>query len=145
MSAVDPRARVDFTGIDFHATTYKYGSTIVYSDTLAGGAAATMIGKAVSLTTDDTVDLCQDADRIVGKLLSVDNDGFCAVQDDGVCKLPAGASATVTVGLPIVGALGAASARGYVRAAAGNSDTEARDAMGRIINNDVTTALVVDL
>ncbi len=144
MPATDPRARVSFTGIDYHGTTYKYGSTITFDATKAGGAAATMIGKAVSLTTDDTVDLCQDGDHIIGKLQKVEDDGFCSVQDDGVVELPAGASATVTVGAPIVGALGGSSARGYVRAAAASA-AEARDAVGTILNNDVTTALVIDL
>lgn len=141
----DPRATSSFLGINYHGTTYKYGSTITYDGTKAGGAATTMIGKAVAMGADDTVDLAQDGDRIVGKLLLVDDDGFCSVQDGGFCELPAGASATVTVGVPIVGALGASSARGYVRAAASNSDAEARDARGRIVNNDVTTALVVEL
>jgi hypothetical protein len=145
MSAVDPRARVSFEGIDYHGTTYKYGATIVYDGTKAGGAAAATIGKAVSLSADNTVDLIQDGERVVGKLIKVEDDGFCTVQDDGFCTLPAGASATVTIGLPIVGALGASSARGYVRAAASNSDPEARDAVGRIVENDTLTAMVVEL
>lgn len=141
----DPRKSVSFDGLDVHRTTYKYDSSIVFDATKPGGAAATMIGKAVAITTDDTVGLTQDGDPVAGKLLKVESDGYCAVQDRGTCQLPAGSSAAVTVGLGIVGALGAASAHGYIREAANNSDPEARSARGRIINNDTTTAVVVNL
>lgn len=144
MPATDPRARISMLGVDYHATTYKHGSSIVYSATLAGGAATTMIGKAVVMGADDTVELSQDAERIVGKLISVESDGFCAVQDEGYCELPAGDSATVTVGSLIVGALGAASAHGYIRTAAANT-AEALKGRGAIVNNDTTTAVVVKL
>jgi len=144
MSATDPRRVLSFTGIDYHGTTYKHGSTIVYDKAKAGGAADTMIGKAVSLSADGQVDLCQDADRIVGKLILVESDGYCTVQDQGFCELPAGASASVTVGKQIVGALGASSARGYIREAA-DTAAEANKSRGNIVNNDTTTAVVVQL
>lgn len=144
MPATDPRARIAFTGLDYHGTTYQHDSSIVYDGTLAGGAATTMIGKAVALKADGQVGLTVDAEAVVGRLQSVDSDGFCAVQDQGFCELPGGASATLTVGSPIVGALGAAGAHGYIRTAAANS-AEAIAKRGRIVNNDTTTAVVVEL
>lgn len=141
----DPRKTVDYEGIGFGAETFNIdNSTITYSATDAGGAAATMIGKAVTLSADRTVALCGDGDAVLGKLLLVEPDDKCTVQTRGYTTLPGGASATLTRGVGIVGALGASSAKGYVRAAAGGTAAETVKEKGRIIDDDATNP-VVDL
>ena len=142
----DPRRAVSIEGIAPVFKTYKIdNSTITYDATAVGGAAATMIGKAVSFSTDDTVQLVADGDAIVGKLEQVHSDGYCRVQTHGGMNLPGGASATLTLGSSIVGALGAASAKGYIRSAASGTAAELVKARGQITNNDTTTAVAVDL
>jgi len=133
--------------------TFKIdNSTITYDATKANGAAATMIGFAVSLSADDTVQLASDGEAIVGKLISVTADLKCSVRVLGFVTLPAGASATVTRGKKIVGALGAASAKGYIRdvvvAAASYAASEANEAQkarGLIIDVGTTTAVGIIL
>ena len=67
------------------------------------------------------------------------------MQVGGYCDLPGGDSATLTLGVGIVGALGAASAKGYIRIAASGTAAETVKERGRIVANDTTTAVVVDL
>lgn len=142
----DPRRAVSIEGIAPVFKTYKIdNSTIVYDATKVGGAAATMIDKAVTFSTDDTVALVADGDAIVGKLISVESDNYCTVQTHGGMTLPGGASATLTLGAAIVGALGASSAKGYIRSAASGTAAELVKARGQITNNDTTTAVAVDL
>jgi hypothetical protein len=142
----DPRSDVDFQGIGEQIATYKIdNSTITYDATKPNGAAATMIGKAVTLSAAKTVALCADGDPVEGKLLAVSDDNFCTVQTDGYCDLPGGASATLTLGTTIVGALGAASAKGYIRSAASATAAELIKARGRIVDAGTTTAVMVDL
>ena len=142
----DPRDRVEFEGIGERRATFKIdGVTITYDPTKAGGAASTMINKAVTLSADDTVALAADGDAVVGKLISVESDTKGVVQVEGFCDLPAGASASVTRGLKIVGALGASSAKGYIREAASGTAAELNKGRGRIIRNATTTAVVVQL
>jgi len=63
----------------------------------------------------------------------------------GNVELPAGTSAVLTPGNPIVGAL-LASAEGYIDSAAATATAaSAQAARGRIIDASVTTAVVVDL
>jgi hypothetical protein len=140
------RKQVDYTGIRYDALTVKIdNSTIVYDGSKANGADATMIGKAVTWSADDTVALAADGDYVLGKLLSVTPDGFASVQKWGMATLPAGASATVTRGTKIVGALGAASAKGYIRNAASATAAELVKQRGEIVNVADTTNVVVDL
>ena len=142
----DPRRTVSIVGIAPVFKTYKIdNSTILYDPTKAGGALATMIGKAVAFSTDDTVALAADGDAIVGKLISVESDNYCTVQTHGGLTLPGGNAATLTIGASIVGALGAASAKGYIRSAASGTAAELVKARGQITNNDDTTAVAVDL
>jgi hypothetical protein len=138
--AVDPRDIAKRTGVDPVVYTYDYDSTIVFDNTLPGKSAA--IGLAVCLTGDGIVGLTTDGVPIEGQLIAVDDD-FCSVQVEGVVTLPAGASATVTAGKKPVGALGAASAKGYIRNAAAGAESE--NAHGRIIDASVATAVEVDL
>lgn len=140
------RNQVDFTDILRHDITLKIdNSTIVFDATKAGGAATTMIGMGVTWSANDTVALCADGDYVVGKLIRVHSDNFCTVQIRGFAELPAGDSATVTRGTNIVGALGAASAKGYIRSAASGTAAELIKMGGKIVQNAVTTAVVVDL
>lgn len=142
----DPRNAVDFQGIGILTATYIIdNSTITYDATKANGAATTMIGKAVTLSADDTVALCADGDAIEGKLLLVESDNKCTVQVGGYTDLPGGASATLTRGSAVVGALGAASAKGYIRSAASGTAAELIKCRGRIVRNGTTTAVVVAL
>lgn len=110
------RQQVDYTDVRVSFQSFwADGVTIVSDQTQPEGAAATMIGKSVTFSGDDTVALCADGDALIGKLIRVDGSGLCTVQVRGCATLPAGASATVTRGRRAVGALGAASAKGYMR------------------------------
>lgn len=144
----DPRKAVDFEGIGGrYESLLADGSTIVFDVTKAGGSAA--VGLAVKLSGNSTVALCVDGDRVHGKLVNVESDGVCNVQTGGDTTLPAGNGATVTAGFGFVGALGAASAPGYIRQAAATGaayaegaadDTQA--ARGNVII-DASTATAV--
>ncbi len=146
----DPRTVVRHDGNHARYETFRIdGTEITFSATAAGGSA--QVGLAVALGSDDTVDLAGDGEAVLGKLIAVESDGFCTVQIGGFCTLPGGNAATLTLGRKVVGALNAASAKGYVKVfAAGGSYTAAEVALaaatrGLIINNDVTTAVIVDL
>lgn len=153
MPLTNPRNQVNNAESGARRVTYKIdNSTIVYDATKANGAADTMIGKAVTLSADDTVALAGDGDAIEGKLILVESDNKCSVQVAGVMTLPGGDSATLTRGKKIVGDLGPASAKGYIRdvvVAAGTyaaaEANEALKARGRIINVADTANVVVDL
>jgi hypothetical protein len=154
MALSTPRNIVGYeeTGLPDDLTFKIDNSTIVYDGTAANGAATTMIGKAVTLSADDTVALAADGDAVVGKLISVEADNKCSVRVHGFVALPAGASATVTRGKKIVGALGASSAKGYIRDAviaggtyAAAEANEIQKARGLIIDVGTTTAVGVIL
>lgn len=135
--------------------TFKIdNSTITYDATKARGSA--QVDLAVKLSTDDTVALVVADDAIYGRLEKVEADGMCSVQIGGFSKLPAGASATVAIHGRTVGALGPSSAPGYIKSASETvsgspTQTEVQTVLkiakskGIIVNNDDTTAVVVDL
>lgn len=138
------RTNVSNIGVGGQYRTYKIdASTITYSATAAGGSS--QVGLAVTFSADDTVALTADGSAVIGKLILVESDGKCNVMTDGTMTLPGGDSATLTVGATIVGALGADSAKGYIRSAASGTAAELVKARGRIENNDTTTAVVVTL
>jgi hypothetical protein len=140
----DPRNAVAFEGIGEEVATYLIdNSTITYDITKAGGSA--QVGLAVTLSGDGTVALTADSDAVEGKLLLVESDNKASVQVEGYVKLPGGASATLTRGTKIVGALGASSARGYIRSAAAGTAAELIKCRGRIVDVSDTTNVVVDL
>lgn len=118
-------------------------STITYDSTEPNGSAS--VGLAVTLSGNDIVALAADANAIVGKLILVESDGFCTVQVGGNMTLPGGESATLTRGTPIVGDLGADSAKGYIRSAASAQAAELLVARGQITNVADATAVVVRL
>jgi hypothetical protein len=127
----DPRKTTDYEGIDFLAETFAFDSSIIYDITKAGGSVH--VGLAVTMTGNRQVGLVDDAQAVLGKLLTVDQDGFCTVQTEGGCTLPGGTAAALTAGSKIVGALLGA-AKGYIRNAAATlaeeavADNEIRDA-----------------
>lgn len=130
-------------------------STITYSATATttagiGGAGSASTGLAVTLSADKTVKLTEAGDAVLGKLVSVESDLRCTVQVAGTMKLPAGDSVSTTYGKKIVGALGAASAKGYIKEIgdAGASPSQAEvnaiaKARGMILDDTTTTAVAV--
>lgn len=139
----DPRLDVRFEGIGYQAETYKIdNSTITYSATEDNGSA--QVGLAVTLSAAETVATAADAEGIRGKLIEVRADNYCTVQTKGFCTLPAGTSATLTLGAAIVGDLLVA-AEGYVRVSDGSTAAEIIVQKGAIIDAGTTTAVVVDL
>ncbi len=70
------------------------GSSIVYDATKQFGCAN--VGKAVMQSGDGTVDLVTADKEVFGKLISVDPDGFCTIQDEGYCSLPCDTSILYT-------------------------------------------------
>ena len=138
------RTNVSNIGVGGVYRTYKIdNSTITYSATAAGGSA--QVGLAVTFSAADTVALTADADAVVGKLILVESDDKATVMTEGTMTLPGGDSATLTLGATIVGDLGAANAKGYIRSAASGTAAELVKARGRIENAGTTTAVVVTL
>lgn len=135
-AARDSQKSYDNIGGEY-VTFVADGSTITFDSTLAGGSAE--VGRAVKLSTDDVVALVGDGEKVKGKLLLVEPDLRCNVQVEGFCLLPAGDSATLTIGGTIVGAT-RSSVGGYIKAA-----TTTGVAVGSIINNDDVNNVVVDL
>lgn len=142
----DPRRTLSHEGIAPVFKPYKIdNSTILYDATKARGAATTMIDKAVTLSADGTVALAADGDAIEGRLESVESDGYATVQTGGTTNFPAGVAAAVTRGKKIVGALGAASAKGYIREVNTAVAAELGKERGRIVDASNTAAIVVDM
>lgn len=141
----DPRAANSFEigPKPGETATFVHDNTIVYDATKTGGS--TQVGLAVSVESDNVVTLVGDGENVLGKLLSVDSDGFCVVQTDGWMTLPGGSGATLTAGEKIVGDLGAAAAEGYVRAVATGTAAELGHARGMIVDASTTTAVIVKL
>lgn len=135
----DPRSAISFEGIGFEAETFEHDNTIVYDDTKDGGSA--QVGLAVSLEAAAQVTLAGSGEGVIGKLIKVEQDGFCVVQTGGYVTLPGGDSAVLTIGAKVVGDLGAASAEGYIQAAS----TEHTVSRGTIVDASDPTAVVVRL
>lgn len=138
----DPRNVIRLEGVHEGRASYKIdGVTITYDATQPNGSAA--VGKAVTFSADDTVALTADGDAVVGKLVGVEPDGTAVVQDEGYATLPGGQGATLTRGSAIVGALGASSAKGYIRSAASATAAELIKCRGMITNAGTPAATVV--
>ena len=135
----DPRLGVSYDNLLDEVETYLIDdSTITFSAAQSGGSSA--IGMAVSLSAADTVQLCSDAEEVIGKLIKVASDGIATVQIKGAMTLPGGTGATLTLGSKVVGDLLVA-AKGYVRIV--NTAVDAEVALGRgyILNASTTTAV----
>lgn len=147
------RNQVSYEGIRYSGVTKKIdNSTITFDATKVNGSASANLAVTLVGNNNDQVALVADGDRVLGKLLKVEPDGACLVQDRGFVSLPAGNGSTVTTGQPVVGALGASSAKGYIRnaVAIGSSFAQAElversKARGLIHNAEVATAVWVDL
>lgn len=138
------RTNVSNIGVGGVYRTYKIdNSTILFDRTKVNGSA--QVGLAVTFSGDETVALTADGDAVVGKLIKVEADNKATVQADGTVALGKGDAATVTRGTKIVGALGTASAKGYIRSVNTAVAAELGKARGRIENTATATAIVVTL
>ena len=109
----DPRLSTSIVDVGKVYASFKIDdSTITYDADYAGGSS--VIGRAVNLSTHQTVQLVSDGETILGKLIKVEADNIATVQIAGGCTLPGGTSATLTPGKRIVGDLLVA-AKGYIR------------------------------
>lgn len=141
---------LDFDEIGMVCATFavKSGGSIAYDRTYEGNSPE--FGRAATLSAaGGEVDLCADAEAVLGKLLKVEKDPtftyVCTVQIAGLMTLPGGSGATLTRGKKIVGDLGAASAKGYIREVATGTAAELGVARGLIIDAADTAAVVVAL
>lgn len=141
------RTEIDFAGIGYRSVTYKIdASTITFDATKANGIGkAAGTGDAVMLSAAGTIALTSDAAAVLGKLLKVESDGKATVQEQGYMQLPGGSGATLTVGTKIVGDLGAAAERGFIRSVAAATLAEVAVAKGEIVDASVATAVWVKL
>lgn len=135
----DPRADVRYDEIDAKQITIAHDNTIVYDIEEEGGSA--QVGLAVSIESSGVVTLAGNGENVYGKLVKVEQDGFCVVQYRGYMQLPGGEGATLTAGLKIVGDLGASNAEGYIQVVS-TQDTVSR---GVIIDSSDATAVWVYL
>lgn len=138
----DPRAANSFElgPYPHQIATFAHDNTIVYDADEDDGSA--QVGLAVSIESSNVVTLAGSGENVLGKLLSVDADGFCSVQHSGFMTLPGGASATLTAGLKIVGDLGpygGGTDEGYIQAVS-TEDTVSR---GMILDSSTQTAVKV--
>lgn len=138
----NPRDTVEFDGQGELPLTFTIdNSTITYSATAERGTAQRDL--AVKLVSANTIALTTDGSHVLGRLDSVDANLKARVQTKGTMRLPGGSGATLTVGKKIVGALGAASAAGYIREVATATAAELGLARGLIIDAGTTTAVEV--
>lgn len=147
-----PRKAIGKGDVRVLRKTYKHGNTITYDPLVANGHAGAGWA-AMTVSTDDTMQLADIDNRVNGRLEKVEPDGFCVVSISGELTFKAGASASVTPGKSIVGAQGASSALGYIKEVGAPTTTAAtlaqlnalQAARGVIRNNDDLTAVIVDL
>lgn len=146
----DPRNRISHRGLvpvgDGDLPFHTDNSTILYDEDEPGGSA--QVGLAVALSGNNTVALTADGDAVLGELIRVEADNKATVRVKGVIFPPAGASATVTRGTKVVGALGPFSggtSRGYVRSAASGTAAELLKGRGVIYDVSDTDAIEIHL
>lgn len=124
----------------------KSAGSITYDRTYEGNSPE--FGRACALTAASEVDLCADADCVVGKLLKVEKDPtytyVCSVQVAGLMTLPGGTGASLTRGKKVVGDLLVA-AKGYIREVDTAVAAELGKMRGFIIDASDTAAVVVAL
>lgn len=130
-------SEVSVQGIGYRAYSFYHDDTIVYDANEVNGSA--QVGLAVTLESALTVSLVGDGEQVEGKLIKVESDGICVVQNGGVMELPGGAGAALTVGTKVVGDLGADNAEGYIRSV----NTEDTVSRGTILDATDPTAVSV--
>lgn len=139
----NPRNVISNIGIaSQYATFIIDNSTIVYSAAQANGSA--VVGRAVSLSADNTIKLAADADAVIGKLINVEPDNKATVQIGGIMQLGGGTAAALTRGKKIVGALNTGNP-GFIREVNTAVAAEGGVAAGKILANGTTTAVEVYL
>lgn len=138
----DPRT-VSRAGIGARYQTFDIDDDTIEFDVDQEGGSA-QVGLAV-VKVGDTIELTDDASGVLGELVSVEQDGRATVQTHGEMGLPAGDGADVTEMLPIVGALGPAGARGYIREVDSAVAAELAVARGFIDDPSTTTDVRVQL
>lgn len=134
-------------GVGYKALTFFVdGVTIAAFDaTVADGSTSAGLAVALIDGTQNTVELVAAGQEILGRLDHVESDGIAVVQVQGECKLPQGNAVDVVRGDRIVGALGAASARGYIGPADGTSGTTALRGRHQVLDDATATAISVML
>jgi hypothetical protein len=139
----DPRKVYDYSEVkSVYLSFAADGVTITYSATTAKGSAAAGLAVRLMPGTAKTVETVGDAETVLGVLDHVEPDGTAVVQVQGVATFKGGTGATLTPGLPIVGAL-LSSAEGYVRIAAAATLAEVAVARGVILDSSTSTAVQV--
>jgi len=119
------------------------GDTITYDKNAENRSAA--VGKAFKINADGQAELVADGDEIVGKVLAVDEDNvITGAYICGGLRLPLGNSVTVARGNKLVGALGADSAKGFVKAVAAAPEAVDTDAKTDYADADVGTSTDLD-
>ncbi|MGE0131869.1 MAG: hypothetical protein AB7U82_27615 [Blastocatellales bacterium] len=142
----NPRNIVSFEEIDVQYRAFKIdGVTITFDKTKSYGSDQAGKKLAVTLSADGTVALCADGDPIIGRLERVEGDNKATVAVNGCLGFLKGNGATVTRGAAIVGALGASSAKGYIRDAASGTAAELVKCRGVIYDVSSDTNVVVEL
>ena len=129
------------------------GDTIKYDITKPNRSDA--VGKAFKLNENGIGELVEDNDEIDGKVIAVnDKHQFTGAYMFGGLRLPLGNNETVKRGDKLVGALGASSAKGHVKAAPAIPASPADEAAlssavtatlkgsGKVVESDTTHALV---
>jgi Tfp pilus assembly protein PilW len=120
-------------------------STITFDSTKPYGSAQAGAQLAVSFSAAKTVQLASDGEALVGRLEKVEADLKATVAVKGCLAFKGGQSATLTLGTAIVGALGAASAKGFVRSAASGTAAELIKCRGQIYDAGDTSNVWVEL
>ena len=142
----NPRNVISFEEVDVRYRTFIIdNATITFDATKAYGSASAGVKLAVSLSGNGTVQLASDGEAIVGRLEKVEADLKCTVSVGGCLGFKKGNAATVTRGTAIVGALGAAAAKGYIRSAASATAAELILCRGQIYDNADDNNVVVEL
>lgn len=138
----NPRKIVAYGEVLTKRATYKTdGVTILFDVTKVGGSVSANNNLAVTLSADNTVALCADADPVLGVLEKVEGDGMATIIVEGYVPFKKGNAATLTRNSKIIGALGAASAKGYVRNAAAATLAEVAVGVGKV--QDVSDSVLV--
>ena len=142
----NPRSIVNFEEIDVQYRTFiTDGVTIIFDRTKPLGSDQAGKKLAVTLSADGTVALCADGDTVIGRLERVEADNKATVAVKGCLGLLKGNAATVTRGTAIVGALGPASAKGYIRNAASGTAAELVKCRGQIYDISNDNNVIVEL
>lgn len=119
------------------------GDTIAYDKSAENRSTA--VGKAFTINTEGKAVLVSDGDEIIGKVLAVDDDNV--MTGAYICaglRLPLGDGQKVVRGDRLVGALGANSAKGYVKAVPAPPSAVATNSRVNYQDTDVSDNTAID-